>query len=247
MSIQSEKVKRWRQNTKLRMVVRMGGKCQCCGYDKCADALDFHHIDQDTKDFSFSKVMAHCVAWERIEAELKKCVLICSNCHRELHAGMRSLPEHHAHYTAQSLTSDESSNLYDQCVCGNIKPVAAWFCSQRCAAKKRYDWSKVDVVQLIENGETLSKIAELVGCSSLAVSKKYRALTGHVIVRETKLDGVDLQVLSSRLLIDPVFVVAKRYGITDNSLRKFCVRNNITVPKRGRGYWTKHKFNNKLQ
>lgn len=62
----------------------LGGKCQICGYDKCPAALDFHHVDGREKDFEISGRMA----WSKaLEEELAKCTLLCSNCHREVHAG----------------------------------------------------------------------------------------------------------------------------------------------------------------
>ncbi len=59
-----------------------GGKCQICGYDKCTFALDFHHIDPTTKKFNISG--CHTLRWDTLVAEVDKCILLCSNCHREL-------------------------------------------------------------------------------------------------------------------------------------------------------------------
>ena len=62
----------------------LGGKCSSCGYDKCADALDFHHLDPSLKDVNAKYIRS----WskERIRDELDKCVLLCANCHREVHS-----------------------------------------------------------------------------------------------------------------------------------------------------------------
>lgn len=69
---------------KQRAIDLLGGRCQICGYDRCPSAFEFHHTDPRTKDFSVSDR----VAWsESLEAELKKTVLLCANCHREVHAG----------------------------------------------------------------------------------------------------------------------------------------------------------------
>ena len=67
-----------------------GGKCQLCGYSKCAQALDFHHLDPSKKDFGIS-ADGITRAWSRIKAELDKCVMICANCHREVHSGLTQL------------------------------------------------------------------------------------------------------------------------------------------------------------
>ena len=68
-----------------------GGKCQSCGYNKCLEALEFHHIDPKQKDFSISQY-GHSRSWERVRKELDKCVILCANCHREIHATMQ-LPQ----------------------------------------------------------------------------------------------------------------------------------------------------------
>ena len=66
-------------------VAYLGGKCSICGYAKCVNAMDFHHIKALEKDFTISSRMS---SWEKIEKELRKTVLLCSNCHREVHDGL---------------------------------------------------------------------------------------------------------------------------------------------------------------
>jgi hypothetical protein len=63
----------------------LGGKCVFCGYNRCIAALDFHHVDEKTKEFGLSQ-NGITRSWEKTKRELDKCVLICANCHRELHA-----------------------------------------------------------------------------------------------------------------------------------------------------------------
>jgi len=60
----------------------MGGNCARCGYDKCYDALDFHHIGEKL----FALAANWHRSWKSIEEEIKKCELLCANCHREEHA-----------------------------------------------------------------------------------------------------------------------------------------------------------------
>lgn len=73
-----------REQNKKVLVGMLGGKCNCCGYDKCLGALDFHHIDESTKSFDISSRLEKDPLL--LEQELKKCVLWCSNCHREKHS-----------------------------------------------------------------------------------------------------------------------------------------------------------------
>lgn len=77
---------------KMRIVKAMGGKCQVCGYAKCDAALDLHHIDQTQKEFGFGRYFANIKGALSVVAELKKCALLCSNCHREVHAGITESP-----------------------------------------------------------------------------------------------------------------------------------------------------------
>ena len=64
--------------------------CEICGYNKCAEALDFHH-EGDDKVGNISHMAGHGYAISRILEEMKKCIVICANCHRELHAEEKKL------------------------------------------------------------------------------------------------------------------------------------------------------------
>ncbi|MBF0618729.1 MAG: hypothetical protein HQL19_01020 [Candidatus Omnitrophica bacterium] len=66
-------------------VAYKGGRCESCGYDRCMDALEFHHVDPAQKDFNVSS-RGYSRSWERVKVELGKCMILCANCHRELHA-----------------------------------------------------------------------------------------------------------------------------------------------------------------
>lgn len=67
-----------------------GGKCKLCGYDRCIEALEFHHIDPSKKDFSISS-RGHARSWKRVKEELDKCIMLCANCHREIHTKLAAL------------------------------------------------------------------------------------------------------------------------------------------------------------
>jgi len=68
-----------------RAIAYKGGRCEVCGYQGCAAAFDFHHVDPTTKDFNISQRMT---SFDAVRKELDKCVLLCSRCHREVHAGL---------------------------------------------------------------------------------------------------------------------------------------------------------------
>ena len=86
------KQKKERHNEEKRLLVEYkGGKCVCCGYDKCNSCLEFHHINPKEKDFNISQRNKR--TFEETKKELDKCELVCTICHREIHAGIRKLPE----------------------------------------------------------------------------------------------------------------------------------------------------------
>ena len=60
--------------------------CSVCGYNKCAEALDFHHIKEDDKVRCISKMIGSATMRKKVMYEVNKCIVICANCHRELHA-----------------------------------------------------------------------------------------------------------------------------------------------------------------
>lgn len=58
-------------------------KCSICGYDKSVAALELHHLDPSQKEFGIKRVDYRNE--EKIVLELKKCIMVCSNCHKEIH------------------------------------------------------------------------------------------------------------------------------------------------------------------
>lgn len=81
-------VNKVRINRKIECVMYKGGKCERCRYDKCLSALEFHHTDPNEKDFSISN--SDKTSFDILKNELDKCVLVCSNCHREIHEELRN-------------------------------------------------------------------------------------------------------------------------------------------------------------
>lgn len=75
----------YRVNIKQRLIDYKGGKCQICRYNRCINALEFHHINPKEKDFTIS---GGTKSFNTLKLEVDKCILVCSNCHREIHAGL---------------------------------------------------------------------------------------------------------------------------------------------------------------
>ncbi len=73
-----------RRSMKLQAIKMLGGKCSKCGYDRCVDALEFHHENQDEKEFKLGS--GNTMSWKDYKSEAMKCILVCSNCHKEIHS-----------------------------------------------------------------------------------------------------------------------------------------------------------------
>ena len=84
----SNAVMKWRQDKKIKLVDYKGGCCQVCKYNKSIGALEFHHVDSNEKDFTIS---SKSYAFERLKKEVDKCVLLCSNCHIEVHQEIKNI------------------------------------------------------------------------------------------------------------------------------------------------------------
>lgn len=78
------------QKTKLKAIYYKGGECQICHYKKSIRALQFHHLDPSQKDFGIS---GGTKSFEKMKPELDKCILVCANCHSEIHDGIIQIPE----------------------------------------------------------------------------------------------------------------------------------------------------------
>lgn len=62
--------------------------CQVCGYNKCANALEFHHMITEDKQHNPSDLAK--TSWVRFMKERALCIILCANCHREQQAGLIS-------------------------------------------------------------------------------------------------------------------------------------------------------------
>lgn len=79
-----------RRGRKEMLIELMGGKCKVCKYNGCTNAMDFHHLDPNKKEFTPKEL--NSMTDKQAVAEVKnKCVLLCCRCHREIHSGVTKL------------------------------------------------------------------------------------------------------------------------------------------------------------
>lgn len=83
---QREYLKNRRREHKIRVVEYYGNQCHDCKtqYEPCV--YDLHHIDPTEKEFGLAQYLDR--RWEKIQVELKKCVMLCANCHRKRHLSL---------------------------------------------------------------------------------------------------------------------------------------------------------------
>lgn len=81
VSIRKRNKVQWR---KRQLVAYKGGKCERCGGEYHENVYDFHHYDQSLKSFAVNQ-STYQRKWIDLVAEVDKCFLLCSNCHREVH------------------------------------------------------------------------------------------------------------------------------------------------------------------
>lgn len=79
-------VTKHRKNREQKVYDYKGNSCIFCGYDKCRTSLHFHHLKPEQKSFEISGNWG--MGWEKMKKELDKCVLVCANCHGEIHEGL---------------------------------------------------------------------------------------------------------------------------------------------------------------
>lgn len=175
MSRSYKNIKSWRQRTKARMIDAMGGKCVCCGYNREASALEFHHLDRSIKTMTFGNVKVN--NWSLIVEELRGCVLLCANCHREVERGLIEIPNNPARFNEDFAIYDalqyKKVGVCEECAIEFRKNrKASRFCSLDCAILSN---------RRVKNRPPVEEILELTGKLGFeAVGRMYN-VTGNTI------------------------------------------------------------------
>ena len=170
MGKNSEKVMRSQRRKKQYAVEIFGGKCCKCGYNKCLEALEFHHLDKKEKEEKPSQIILRW-SFERAKKELEKCILVCSNCHREIHvAEKEQKPINLQRYYRPWITKkcDCCRKIFD------TKLKNQKFCSIECSAitqRKVIRPTKEELKKLIDSGITWVKLGNMFNLSDNGIRK----------------------------------------------------------------------------
>ncbi len=180
---------------KKRIIYVMGGCCALCGYDKCSDAMELHHIDPTKKDFTFSQEFL-CRDWNKyVLPELKKCILLCANCHREIHFQINKGKEPFLHTTFIQGRANEISKELQLLKTHKLKYCK--FCHS-----------------IISSQATV--------CQKCFVEQK---------AQKSKINTIDRNILKDKIRNESFLSIGEQYGVTDNTIRKWCIKLNLPNKK----------------
>lgn len=160
---------RWKHRKKKAVEV-LGGKCVKCGYCKNFSALHFRHLDPSEKEFDWNRSRLH--KWEKVLKELKKCVILCGNCHAEEHNPECFMDGNTEHANA-NLNQDKVMSKTGICSVCNKEVFGTKYCSVACAkmGSRKVDRPTKEQLQLDIDSLPMVQIGSKYGVSDNAVRK----------------------------------------------------------------------------
>lgn len=175
----SLRITRRRRVLKLQAIEYKGGKCSRCGYDKSVAALEFHHLDPKQKERGIGN--GRTISWDRVKAEIEKCVLVCANCHREIHEEWKS--EEREKQELVLAERKRKPKTKTQCKsCGkNMEVSTSSFhenmtCSVKCRSinSEKVTWPSIDTLLQMVKELGKSETGRRLGVSDKAVAKRIK-------------------------------------------------------------------------
>ena len=206
-------VKTARQNLKKKLVDYKGGKCEICGYDKCIDALDFHHLNPNEKDFGISEY--GILSFERLKKEVDKCILVCCRCHREIHSKQNEKSEKLMGEKEKEIYAEILNNreLYKG-VITNVKNSYKFLIYTDIINDMKQNMSREEIFSKYHiNNKTFNNFLKE---NNLQYSK-----TKKVKVKPTKEELIELLKTNSKSGIGRIF------GVSCGSVIKWCKKYNL--------------------
>lgn len=203
-----------RRRNKLALIEYKGGKCQICGYDKCIDALEFHHLNQAEKKFGLSNGDIRSLA--KLKKEADKCILICANCHRELHAKERE--------KERNLKEEKEKESIRAYIANHASASSKSICQVKL---EQVDWNEIR--NRINNGATFAQLSDELGvsCNTLRRSLKKRGLE-YTIPNAHKLANYTVEELKEDLAeLHNFSAVGRKRNVCNQAIKKFCVSHGL--------------------
>lgn len=223
----------WRKNTKTRIVASFGGKCGICGYNKCDSSLALHHLDPTKKEFGLGAIRANPKSWIKIVSELRKCILVCHNCHSEIHSGITSIPENINRFNEIYTNYEELQTDVHNCpICNKLTPNRNITCSVKCSTvysrTNRIKWENIDLINLL-NQYTLREISIQLKCATGAIIKRIHKLNIEYPKRNIQSSILDSINIENELMTKSYNDLCIQYGLTKERIQKYVKYNNIDI------------------
>lgn len=161
----------------------LGDKCAKCGYNTCEAALEVHHLIPELKKHTFGDLIGN-ISWQEVDQEIQTCVLLCANCHREIHSSLFEIGSSYDLHKSKEMFLLESNIGFFICdKCGKKVSFGNDTCPD-CAHKERR------VVNRPNRNELKFAIRNM-----------------------------------------PFTQIGKKYGVSDNAVRKWCKYENLPTSK----------------
>jgi hypothetical protein len=190
-----------RHRIKKLLVDYKGGKCEICGYDKCLNALDFHHLNKEDKQFTLNNANYN-KSLDVLKKEADKCILVCSNCHREIHY-------------------KDNEDRRERLLCEHVGSKEHPRSKSYAQDKLNYD----DVLNDFNSGLYQQEIAEKYN-TSLSTVKRF--MQTHNIGRKRINFNIDKITILNCCKVMPTFAnISKMTGFSVKAIKKYCIENDI--------------------
>lgn len=206
-----------RRRNKIRLVEYKGGKCEICGYNKCIDALELHHLNPNEKEFGIAGATR---SLEKLKVEADKCILLCANCHRELHSKEREEIRNQ-----KEKESAERSKIYFE-----TKHTDKRQNKKLIEEKLQIENIKSDISNGISKKEMSNKYK--VGLTTLSRFLKKNGIK-YIESKGSKLNNLNrTDFINSFKEFGTFTSVGKKYNVSDKALQKWCARNGLPWRKK---------------
>lgn len=209
-----EAVSSKRRRNKLALIEYKGGKCQICGYDKCVDALEFHHINKEEKEFGLGNGDIRSLI--KLKEEADKCILVCANCHREIHAKE----------AAEKRKIMEAKEK--EAMCNYIARHKSYTNNAISHAKiNEINWKEIQ--KKINDGATLKQISNELALSENTIRRTLKKKNlPYTVKNGQKLKKYTVENLKKDLTeLHNFSAIGRKYDTSSNAIVKFCIRNHI--------------------
>lgn len=206
---------RYLKNSRIRLKERLveykGGKCEICGYNKCITALEFHHLNPKEKEFGIGN--NDILSFERNKQEADKCILVCANCHREIHYREALLKQKEVEEKEKEIFKEilQNRNKY-----GNIK------------IKDSYKYlSDVGILEDIKNNISRKEIFKKYHINNRTFKKFLEENNIEYSKRKIVPNKPNKEELIELLKTNNKATISRMFGVSYNAVVKWCKKYEI--------------------